>query len=33
MVSQELNRVVELLDKNINARLLAEVTLMDLPAG
>jgi DNA polymerase-3 subunit delta' len=28
-----LERAVELLDKNINARLLAEVTLLDLPAG
>jgi hypothetical protein len=26
-------RAVELLDKNINARLLAEVTLLDLPRG
>jgi DNA polymerase-3 subunit delta' len=28
-----LERAVELLDKNINARLLAEVTLLDLPEG
>jgi DNA polymerase III subunit delta' len=28
-----LERAVELLDKNINARLLAEVTLLDLPRG
>jgi DNA polymerase-3 subunit delta' len=28
-----LERAVELLDKNINARLLAEVTLLDLPKG
>jgi len=28
-----LERAVELLDKNINARLLAEVTLLDLPCG
>jgi len=28
-----LERAVELLDKNINARLLAEVTLLDLPTG
>jgi DNA polymerase-3 subunit delta' len=28
-----LERAVELLDKNINARLLAEVTLLDLPVG
>ena len=29
----DMERAVELLDKNINARLLAEVTLLDLPRG
>ena len=28
----DLERAVELLDRNINVRLLAEVTLLDLPA-